>query len=71
MSSESGAQDDHGVPSSQEEALQELAEVCRADSDVLCLASEELDEIIALAYAYKFTYLLLKESVANDIINVS
>ena len=42
------SEDDHGVPSSQE-ALQELAEVCRADSDVLCLASEELDEIVALA----------------------
>ena len=38
-----------GLPASLEEAILELADACRRDSSALCLASEELEEIIGLA----------------------
>ena len=45
---ECSAQGAPGVPASQEEAIRELADACRADSDALCLSPEELGELIAL-----------------------
>ena len=51
MSSEGSPEGGLGVPTSQEEAILELAEACRKDSGALSLSPQEVKELIGLAVA--------------------
>ena len=51
VSSEGSPEGGPGVPTSQEEAILELAEACHKDSGALCFSPEELEELIGLAVA--------------------
>ena len=51
VSSEGSPEGGPGVPTSQEEAILELAEACRKDSGALSLSPEEVKELIGLAVA--------------------